>query len=160
MAVLWLCGFGSLLAVILGLKARREIAESKGALGGDGLAIGGIAFGFGGLALAILGWAAFLIAGPVNFDLGAARLAAETHNELTSTLQEGQAAQEAYRRKHGEYAETGWALRDVGFSADNWLSVYAHEGGYCMQVADRRYAPPVYMHIADDTKVPTDGRCT
>ena len=47
--------FGSIIAVITGPMAKREIAESGGTLGGEGLAQVGMILGWIGLALALVG---------------------------------------------------------------------------------------------------------
>lgn len=46
---------GSIVAVITGPMAKREITQSAGALGGEGLATAGIILGWIGIALTILG---------------------------------------------------------------------------------------------------------
>jgi len=46
LSILGLFGIGSLLGIIFGYKARREIRESRGSQGGDGLALAGIVVGF------------------------------------------------------------------------------------------------------------------
>ncbi len=49
------CGlFTGIPAVVVGLKARREIADSSGRLGGDGLALGGIVTGILGTLWSLL----------------------------------------------------------------------------------------------------------
>jgi hypothetical protein len=53
------CGFGSLLAVVLGFVARSQIRDSRGRQGGDGLALAGIILGFIGIGL----WVLFLVLG-------------------------------------------------------------------------------------------------
>jgi hypothetical protein len=52
LALLWLFGLGSLLAVILGHIALRQIAGAGGSQGGRGFAIAGLVLGY--LALAVL----------------------------------------------------------------------------------------------------------
>jgi hypothetical protein len=55
MAFLWMGGMGSLIALVLGLLARKEISDSKGRVTGRGLAFGGILLGsLGVLAAAAL----------------------------------------------------------------------------------------------------------
>lgn len=46
---------GSIVAIITGMMAKKEIRESGGTLGGDGLATAGLVTGWLGAALAILG---------------------------------------------------------------------------------------------------------
>ncbi len=50
---------GSIVAVITGPMAKKEIRESAGALSGDGLATAGIVLGWIGIALTILGICGF-----------------------------------------------------------------------------------------------------
>jgi len=58
LALVWLAGFGSILAVILGLSARKEIREAHGAQGGEVLAIAGILIGILGVVSALVFWIA------------------------------------------------------------------------------------------------------
>lgn len=63
------CGIGFLaspVAVALGYSARRRIAESRGALEGDGLAIAGMVVGGIGTALIVAGVAFILFAGGMS----------------------------------------------------------------------------------------------
>lgn len=46
---------GSIVALITGFSARREIRESSGTLGGDGMAQAGIILGWVGVGLAVIG---------------------------------------------------------------------------------------------------------
>ena len=48
------CGIGSVLAIILGNRAKREIAASGGALGGEGMAKAGIVLGWIGIPVFIV----------------------------------------------------------------------------------------------------------
>lgn len=60
---------GSIVAVIIGPMARREIRESRGALSGDGLATAGIVLGWIGIALSVVGLciASTIVAIPLCF---------------------------------------------------------------------------------------------
>ena len=53
---------GSIIALIIGYMAKKEIQESMGSLGGDGLAKAGIILGWIGIALGVIG---FCIAGAI-----------------------------------------------------------------------------------------------
>ena len=46
---------GSVIAIITGMMGRKEIRESAGALGGDGMATAGVIMGWIGIGLAIFG---------------------------------------------------------------------------------------------------------
>lgn len=46
---------GSIVAVITGMMARREIRETEGALGGEGVATAGLILGWIGVAMLVLG---------------------------------------------------------------------------------------------------------
>jgi hypothetical protein len=55
MAFVWMGGMGSLIALVLGVLARKEIAQSGGRVSGRGLALGGIMLGsLGVLAAGLL----------------------------------------------------------------------------------------------------------
>jgi hypothetical protein len=56
-SLLWLCGLGSLFAVLLGTAARKDIEHTG--QGGDGLAVAGIILGVVGLIGAIPFWISF-----------------------------------------------------------------------------------------------------
>lgn len=67
LSIIWLAGLGSILAIILGIVALRQIRESDGAQGGRGMAISGIVIGVIGVLGAAL-TLAFVLA--VGDDLG------------------------------------------------------------------------------------------
>jgi hypothetical protein len=54
LGIVWVFGVGSILAVIFGFVARKQIRDSGGRQGGGGLAIAGIILGFVGIAGLIL----------------------------------------------------------------------------------------------------------
>jgi hypothetical protein len=53
LSLVWLGGLGSLLAIIFGISARGDIRQSRGRLGGDGLAIAGLIIGIVGMISAL-----------------------------------------------------------------------------------------------------------
>ena len=63
--------FGSIVAVITGPMAKREIAASGGAVGGEGLAQAGIILGWVGIALSVLGLCVFGVLVALPFCLAA-----------------------------------------------------------------------------------------
>jgi uncharacterized protein DUF4190 len=50
LGIFWVFGLASIAAIVVGVRAKREIDASGGALGGRVLAIAGIAIGIAGLA--------------------------------------------------------------------------------------------------------------
>lgn len=56
LSLLWFGGLGSLLAVIFGVRSRRAIRDSGGALSGAGLAVAGLVLGATGLVGGIIVW--------------------------------------------------------------------------------------------------------
>jgi hypothetical protein len=66
---------GSIVAVITGPMAKREIFDSGGTLGGEGLAQAGIVMGWIGISLAVLGICIFGVLVAIPFCLAAFGLA-------------------------------------------------------------------------------------
>jgi hypothetical protein len=60
LGVLWFAGIGSVLALVFGYRARREIKSSGGSQKGSGLATAGIILGWIGIAVLVAGAAAGL----------------------------------------------------------------------------------------------------
>jgi len=54
LAIVTLCGVGSILGIVFGFVARRQIQASGGTQKGDGLALAGIIIGFATLAIMIV----------------------------------------------------------------------------------------------------------
>jgi hypothetical protein len=50
LGIVWLFGLSSIAAIVLGVRAMREIDAAQGALGGRALAVAGVAIGLAGLA--------------------------------------------------------------------------------------------------------------
>jgi hypothetical protein len=73
LGVLWLAGIGSLLALVFGYRARREIRNSAGSRRGSGLATAGIILGWIGIAILLIAVAggAALVAGSAGNGGGA-----------------------------------------------------------------------------------------
>ena len=62
---------GAIIAVITGHMAKKEIRESKGLLGGDGMATAGLVLGYSNIALGLCGClAVILIPGLLVFVFG------------------------------------------------------------------------------------------
>jgi GYF domain 2/Domain of unknown function (DUF4190) len=66
LGLLWLCGLGSLLAVIFASVALSQIARSRGRVEGKGLAIAGLILGILGLSILALPFVTTFFAGMLN----------------------------------------------------------------------------------------------
>lgn len=77
---------GSIVAVITGNMAKNEIRDSRGALGGEGLAKAGVILGWIGIILGILGICGAIIAILIPFLLVALGLAAQGSSWLPLVL--------------------------------------------------------------------------
>jgi hypothetical protein len=60
LGIVWITGFGSLIAIVFGYIAKRQIAQSEGRQSGQGLAIAGIVLGVVGLVAVVL-WVVLLV---------------------------------------------------------------------------------------------------
>lgn len=122
LSLLGIFGIGSLLGIIFGYKARREIRESRGTQGGDGLAVAGIIVGF--VTLAAFGLVlAFWIAAFATFrsaGSGAVSAQASQIAQCQANVKIVDVAIEAY------HAETGsLPLPSAPWSEGSYTSNYA-----------------------------------
>lgn len=67
LGILWVCGVGSILALIFGYMGKKQIDESQGQQEGRGMAIAGIVLGWIGVAFLVL-YIILLIAGAATFE--------------------------------------------------------------------------------------------
>ncbi len=77
---------GSIVAVITGIMARREIEASRGALGGQGLATAGLVLGWVGVGLSVLGLCVFGAMFALPFCLALFGLASDYGSTLIPLL--------------------------------------------------------------------------
>lgn len=77
---------GSIVAVITGPMAKREIAESAGSLGGEGLAKAGTILGWVGIGLSVIGICIAGVAIAIPFCLAAFGLASGEWGSLLPIL--------------------------------------------------------------------------
>ena len=71
-------GIGSIVAVIVGNMAKKEIAESGGRLGGEGMANIGVILGWIGIALTVGGICCFVLSFALPFLLAFLGIATES----------------------------------------------------------------------------------
>src|SRR5579872_763166 len=89
LSLVWLLGVGSLLAVIFGLRARRQIRQSGGYQGGEGLATAGLVIGIIGLlgAALVVGVGALVSQNARNNQIASCRADAESVNTALQAYQ-------------------------------------------------------------------------
>ena len=160
MGILWLCGIGSLVAILGGLKAKREIDATPGTYGGRGVAIGAIVIGGSGLAgTVVLG--ALVIAGNLLVPWLQEQPFAQK-SRLSVALQNGADAQEAYEETNGRFADSMYELTGeepfdvpggVGLRVDS-----ATRETYCLEAFSFE-DDDLRMHIASTDGAPRDGPC-
>jgi len=122
LSILGLFGIGSLLGIIFGYKARREIRESRGYQSGDGLALAGIIIGFVTLvlfALAVAFWIAAFATIRSDVNSAASPQQAQLVAQCQADVKSVDGALEAY------HAETGsLAVPTAAWSAGSYASNY------------------------------------
>ena len=98
LSIIWLVGLGSLLAVIFGIVARRQIRASGGRQGGDGLALAGLLIGILGiLGLVLVGTLVLTVKSSVENALNAQVASCQADAKSLQT------ALQAYRAQKGSY---------------------------------------------------------
>ena len=69
LGILWLCGIGSVLALVFGYQAKNEIEASGEVQGGKGMATAGIVLGWVGVGLVILYLVLWLVIGVASLSI-------------------------------------------------------------------------------------------
>jgi hypothetical protein len=165
-SLLWFGGMGSTLAIILGHKARKEIATTGQA--GDGMATAGITIGWIGVAITaimILVVTSFFSTTRAEFEEvgGPAIFSGELEDtgirmNMNSALKDAAAAQQRYFAEHGRYTDDIWVLTEEGFWEDVVLTPFrADDRGYCIQAESR--GMPV-RHITEASPKTKKGPCS
>jgi len=119
LSILGLFGIGSLLGIIFGYKARREIRGSGGYQGGDGLAVAGIVIGYVTLILFLL-LAAFWV---VVFTTVHDRIDSATSEPVAQCQADSRSVEvavDAYHAQKGSYPDP-----PAAWSAGTYTSNYA-----------------------------------
>lgn len=160
MAGLWICGLGSFVGLLAGYKAKREIDESNGRLGGRGIAVASIVLGWGGLALTAV---AIFLAVLVNVLVP--RLTEQQQypegdrSRLATALTNAAAAQDVYATTHGEFASSVPELNqeDLSVPTGVGLSVTTSDPtSYCMEAW--MFDSEERMHLIEGGE-PVTGPC-
>jgi type II secretory pathway pseudopilin PulG len=108
LSLLWILGLGSLLAVILGISSRRQIRESRGTQGGDGLALAGLIIGFIGLIGSVLSVILIVVVGTtVRSGITTFSSAEQAVQQCETDVAIFETAMESYRAQIGSYPPAG-----------------------------------------------------
>jgi len=154
LGILWIGGLGSLLAVILGHSAKKEIDNSGGREGGRGIAVAGLILGWLGIAgiiLMIVLMAGLFVATDATIDKG-------LRADMEASLKNAATAQESYATTHdGTYTSDVSDLYLEGFSPGlAGVSVLeANADGYCLEAV----LNDEVMHFDSSHGAPEDGGC-
>lgn len=147
LAVLWLGGLGSLLAVVLGVVVLRQLRRGDGRLGGRGLAIAGTALGGVGLVLTLI-----LAALAIPTFLAARE--AGVAMTLESSLRTAGVDQETAREETGSYT---MSVPTAVVPGATLRVARADATSYCMEAAAPEGAP--VLHLVSGVDAVTEGRC-
>lgn len=155
LGILWIGGIGSILAVILGHSAKKEIDRSDGREGGRGIAVAGLILGWLGIAGVIL--MIVLMAG--LFAATEATIDDSMRTEMEISLKKAATAQESVATtRGGEYTtDEDQLLEAAGFDlglADLTI-VEANQDGYCMEAE----LGGETMHFDSTEGRPLEGTC-
>jgi hypothetical protein len=154
LGILWMFGLGSLLAVILGHMAKREIDRTGGRQGGRGLAIAGLILGWLGVA----GIIAFVIVTAGLFAVTSNAVDKEATAEMEIALKNAATAQESFATgSGGQYTDdlNDLYLEGLVPQAATLTIVEASSDGYCMEAELEGET----MYISSDSLIPEDGTC-
>jgi hypothetical protein len=96
LSLLWVVGVGSILAIVFGVVARRQIKRSEGQQTGAGLALAGVVIGIAGIVGAVGFYALTFFIHDVVVDLTTPHVAALGHSLSVSTGDDGIASMTVY----------------------------------------------------------------
>ena len=132
LSVLGLCGIGSLLGIIFGHRARREIRQSGGYQGGDGLALAGIIIGWVSLAL----WALMIALWITLFVTihNSADTASSSVNQCQADIRTVAVAVDAYHAEKGSFPEPPAAWTAQTYASNYSLLTSGEDGGPYLHV--------------------------
>jgi hypothetical protein len=124
LGIVWVLGIGSILAVIFGFVARKQIKESGGRQTGEGLALAGIILGFVGV-LGLILWIV-LIAVVANTVAHCEQVGPDGNNTVCTTTPVGGGSHPANAgRSAGSSSNSGFATSAAfghGGSSAAWLT--------------------------------------
>lgn len=152
--ILWLFGLGSLLAVILGHMAKKEIDRSEGRQSGRGIAVAGLILGWLGVA----GFIGFILLTAGLFAATEATIDNTMRSELEITLKKAATAQEVTLTENGQYTASENELleaADFDLGLADLRVVRADAEGYCLEAE----LSEDLMHFDSTHGAPEEGGC-
>ena len=129
LSLVWILGINSILAVIFGFVAKREIRESNGTQTGDGLATAGIIIGFVGIAGVALFILFVAVAG--HTIVHSLNVTAQCEADAVSV----QTAAEAYHAETGNWPADIAALTQTVDGQGPWLRAVPSSSNYTIFVS-------------------------
>ena len=144
LSLLWFAGLGSILAVIFAVRGRKQIRESGGTQGGDGIATAGFIVGIVGIVGAIPFVLVFILAATVNVTHDNAVVAA-CQADAASVKTAG----EAYKAEMGQWPLSLSVLTQTASDADGqtvgpWLKALPSTQNYTIFLDPRNGTVYVY----------------
>jgi Domain of unknown function (DUF4190) len=140
LSIVWLGGLGSVLAVIFGIVARRQIRASGGRQGGDGVALAGLLIGIVGvLGVALLVGLAFAVKTQVQNVIDNQVIACQADTKSVETALAAYRAQnDSYPRLLAPWGSSGYAinystLTTAGAKGSPWLRVAPPTSHYVVE---------------------------
>lgn len=154
LSLAWMCGPGSIAAVVLGHLSRSEAKKQNRPP--SGLALAGLILGYAGIAGAalLLGLLAWGSTGDV--EVVRATPFSVSPEEQASQLRQLALAEEAYRGAHERYTQDVYALADYGWSdVDAAVVVSADATSYCLG----SFLGPVTLYLGSETDTVSPTPC-
>jgi hypothetical protein len=140
LSIVWLGGLGSLLAVVFGIVARRQIRASGGRQGGDGMALAGLLIGIVGLlGVALLIGFAFAVKSQVQNVIDGQVVACQADTKSVET------ALGAYRAQNDAYPPLLAPWNSTNYDGNyQALTTADRNGGPWLRVA-----PPTSNYVVE-----------
>lgn len=158
LGILWLGGVGSLIGLVLGVRAKREIDQSAGLLGGRGIAVAGIVLGWIGLAGALLTAALLVFAGAVVESQSEKSARAQ----MESAVKNAATAEESYLTSNPAYSSSVDDLEQeegLFYSSQVVLEIEADgSNGYCIEASHENLPGEIIRYDSDEGQ-PQEGPC-
>jgi hypothetical protein len=157
----WFGGLGSIVAVVVGTKARQDIVAGGRAESGWGLATAGIVLGWIGILAGVVGMFALCSARTgTQIDSPIERRVDRVTVELniTSALEDAARQERRYHNEEGSFTLSQDVITEEGVYSGVTIEVIrADDDSFCIEASSAGYDK--YWHITDADRKPRRGRC-